>query len=91
MSHIDTFIFAALYLLCITVYHSFYWSAVDQVTGGTVNIDVSPTGFFSFVKKHYSVQLCSVLPTGCPVKKGQTTITTTKTLPNSIPSVSVSG
>ena len=58
--------------------------------GGTVNIEVRGTGLLSFLKKNFSYQLCNVLPTGCPVKKGQTTITATKTLPNIIPSVSVS-
>ena len=57
------------------------------MAGGKVDIEASGTGFLSFVKKHYSYQLCNVLPTGCPVKKGKTTITATKTLPSSIPSV----
>ena len=66
------------------------WFAGDQVAGGTVNIEVSPTGLFSVIKKDFTYQLCNVLPTGCPVKKGKTTITATKTLPSSIPSVGAS-
>ena len=60
------------------------------MAGGTVKIEVRPTGFFSVIKKDFSYQLCNVLPTGCPVKKGKTTITATKTLPSSILSVGVS-
>ena len=72
------------------IYIGLYWLAGDQVEGGTVNIEVRGTGLLSFLKKDFSYQLCNVLPTGCPVKKGQTTITATKTLPNLIPPVSVS-
>jgi len=57
-------------------------NSFDEVAGGTVNVEIKR----AFVKKSFVFQLCNVLPNGCPVKKGRTEISTSRTLPRYIPS-----
>lgn len=60
----------------------------EYVTGGTVNVKVKGTGFFSiFPAKTFTSNLCPLLPSGCPVNKGLTTMTVTQEIPSYLPKV----
>lgn len=48
----------------------------DEITGGKVYVRVKGRGGLSFLNIKREKDLCDVLPDGCPVAKGDTTITT---------------
>ena len=63
------------------------FSAGQEVKGGSVHVSVQGTGKLSFLNLEKDYDLCSVIPTRCPIKKGPASISITRQLPN-IPIVS---
>ncbi len=54
-----------------------------QVTGGTIKVNVKGTGFLSFVSLNKQYDLCSVVPTPCPIQAGPISIAITRKIPRS--------
>ena len=58
------------------------------MTGGSVQVQVKGTGALSFITiPAVTRDLCPLLPTGCPVNKGMTSMTVTKEIPSIAPAV----
>ena len=62
-----------------------------MVTGGQVTVQVKGTGSLSFLQVPATTyDLCSLLPDGCPISRGTTSLTVTKDVPSIVPPVSYS-
>lgn len=54
----------------------------EQVSGGKVAVKVQGRGTLSFLNLSKEYDLCSVIPTSCPIKAGSTTISIRREIPN---------
>ena len=69
--------------------HFFNHNTADTVTGGTVKLKVSKSGWLSFLLNiEKEVDLCDVSPIGCPIPRGRTSLSITENIPSAVPSVS---
>lgn len=57
--------------------------AGKAVTGGTVRVSVQGRGRFSWLKLDKTYDLCSVVPTQCPISAGPLTLSIQREIPKS--------
>ena len=63
----------------------------DSISGGQVQVQVKGLGPLSFLQPPpVTRDMCPLLPTGCPVNKGITSMTITQEIPSIVPAVSYS-
>jgi hypothetical protein len=68
----------------------FYYIIIGElVSGGQVQVQVKGLGPLSFLQPPAVTRdMCPLLPNGCPVNKGITSMTITQEIPSIVPAVS---
>ena len=59
----------------------------ERVEGGAVYVQVTAAGN-PFINIKKTLDICKVIPNGCPIPKGATSLTVTKNVPPFVPPVS---
>lgn len=80
-----------MFLFCFRSisFFSFFFLLGEDVNGGRVEIQAIGRGELKYYKPELiSHNLCSLMPNGCPIEKGKTSISVTQGIASDVPVVS---